>query len=343
MSEKGVSSHAARRSPSDDPEQDFGGASPTISIGLPVWNGARYLADAIESILSQTFTDFELIISDNASTDDTAQIAQNFAERDRRIRYHRNEENIGGARNENLTFELSRGRYFRLSAYDDLVEPTLLERCVETLEQDPDAVLCFPETLVIDERGEVTHAEANTRGTASSPSQRFANLHSAITRSTRHTVSSGHQRFVNRPSRGIIPIRIVCSSVSSPCGEGLRSSTSRSSVGDFTIGTCSSILALVWHGSHPRRRAGFVSHTGWHFADFCGSCSHPTLACPRKSAASESLRTGPSSSAGPLRTIWLWPRDGSWAGNLLRRASPTTGKATLTGNDGSRDQGQQRS
>ena len=173
MSEKGVSSHAARRSPSDDPEQDFGGASPTISIGLPVWNGARYLADAIESILSQTFTDFELIISDNASTDDTAQIAQNFAERDRRIRYHRNEENIGGARNENLTFELSRGRYFRLSAYDDLVEPTLLERCVETLEQDPDAVLCFPETLVIDERGEVTHAEANTRGTASSPSQRF--------------------------------------------------------------------------------------------------------------------------------------------------------------------------
>jgi glycosyltransferase involved in cell wall biosynthesis len=149
---------------------------PTVSIGLPVWNGSRYLGEAIESILAQTFTDFELIVSDNASTDDTAEIIQRYAALDSRVRYHRNDRNIGGARNENLTFEMSTGRYFRLAAYDDILEPTLIERCVDVLERSPETVLSFPQTLVIDDEGEITHIEIITAGTAERPSARFREL-----------------------------------------------------------------------------------------------------------------------------------------------------------------------
>ena len=78
-----------------------------MSIGLAVYNGEKYLAEAIESLLAQTFRDFELIISDNASTDGTAEICERYAARDPRIRYSRNTTNIGGANNENLTFSMA--------------------------------------------------------------------------------------------------------------------------------------------------------------------------------------------------------------------------------------------
>src|SRR5262245_52473779 len=97
--------------------------SPTVSIGLAVYNGGQYLAQAIESILGQSYADFELIISDNASTDETETICRSYVARDERIRYSRNATNIGGARNENLTTTLARGRYFRWAAHDDYLEP----------------------------------------------------------------------------------------------------------------------------------------------------------------------------------------------------------------------------
>lgn len=127
--------------------------APTVSIGLAVYNGERYLRQAIESILAQTYTDFELILSDNASTDRTDEICREYEKADPRVSYHRNETNIGGANNENQTFLLARGRYFRWAAHDDLLSPTLLERCVQVMEADPRVVVSHPWTIVIDENG----------------------------------------------------------------------------------------------------------------------------------------------------------------------------------------------
>jgi glycosyltransferase involved in cell wall biosynthesis len=126
---------------------------PCVSIGLPVYNGERYLEEALRSLLGQTWTDFELVIADNASTDRTAGICQAYASRDPRVRYHRNPENIGGSPNHNRVFELSRGRYFVWAAYDDLRAPTYLERCVAVLEKNPEVVVCYSKTRYIDDDG----------------------------------------------------------------------------------------------------------------------------------------------------------------------------------------------
>jgi glycosyltransferase involved in cell wall biosynthesis len=125
-----------------------------VSVGMPVYNGEAFLAAAIESILAQTLTDFELIISDNASTDGTGDICQRYAESDPRIRYFRQPENLGASPNYNFTFHQASGRYFRWAAHDDVLEPTLLEACVEALEANPDVQLAFPRTLRIDSTGE---------------------------------------------------------------------------------------------------------------------------------------------------------------------------------------------
>jgi glycosyltransferase involved in cell wall biosynthesis len=116
------------------------------------------------------------VISDNASTDGTAEIAERYARADPRVRYHRNPENIGGANNENRTFELSRGRYFRLAAHDDLLAPRLIEACVEVLEERPDVVLCYTHIVEIDENGVETGRVELDRGTAATPAQRLNEL-----------------------------------------------------------------------------------------------------------------------------------------------------------------------
>jgi glycosyltransferase involved in cell wall biosynthesis len=92
---------------------------PKVSIGVPVFNGENYLAQALESILAQDFADFEVIISDNCSTDKTPEICTSFAKRDSRVKYFRNDSNIGASPNYNRTFELSRGEYFKWCAHDD--------------------------------------------------------------------------------------------------------------------------------------------------------------------------------------------------------------------------------
>ncbi len=128
--------------------------TPKISIGLPVYNAERYLRDSIESILDQTFGDFEFVISDNASTDSTYSICAEYAARDRRIRLHRNARNLGAADNFNRVFRLSRAEYFKWAAYDDVCSPHFLERCIKVLETEPSVVLCYPKTVLIDENGE---------------------------------------------------------------------------------------------------------------------------------------------------------------------------------------------
>jgi glycosyltransferase involved in cell wall biosynthesis len=127
---------------------------PRVSIGLPVYNGEPFVRQALESLLAQTYTDFELIISDNASTDRTAEICREFASRDSRIHYHRLKENIGVDRNFNRTFELSGGEFFRWAAADDLCAPTLLQRSVELLDSRKDVVLCYPKSRYIDDHGD---------------------------------------------------------------------------------------------------------------------------------------------------------------------------------------------
>jgi len=114
----------------------------TVSIGLPVYNGQNYLKEAVDSVLAQTYDDWELVISDNASTDATADICRAYAAADKRIRYHRNETNVGAAPNYNRAWHLAGGRYFKWLAHDDRLKPRYLEVTVAALEARPEVVLC---------------------------------------------------------------------------------------------------------------------------------------------------------------------------------------------------------
>jgi len=126
---------------------------PRVSIGLPVFNGERYLRQALDSILAQTYGDFELIISDNASIDKTQNICLEYAAKDRRLRYYRNRRNIGAAANYNRVFLLSSGEYFKWAAHDDVLAPEFLEKCVHVLDSDSSIVLCHSKVARIDENG----------------------------------------------------------------------------------------------------------------------------------------------------------------------------------------------
>lgn len=132
-------------------------AAPKVSIGLPVYNGERYLRQALDALLGQTFPDFELIIADNASTDATAEICRHYAARDRRIRYIRHPSNIGADPNHHFVVQQARGRYFKWAGDDDLYEPDFLRLCVEALETHPEAVLAHARDGIIDENGELVH------------------------------------------------------------------------------------------------------------------------------------------------------------------------------------------
>src|SRR5246127_102134 len=126
---------------------------PLVSVGLFVYNGERYIEETLDSILSQTFIDFELIISDNASTDRTGEIALSYAKRDDRIRYYRSEKNMGAGWNVRRVYELATGKYFKQAAADDMLEPDFLRLCVEALENDPSCVVAYTRTKEVDENG----------------------------------------------------------------------------------------------------------------------------------------------------------------------------------------------
>lgn len=128
-------------------------AAPKVSVGLPVYNGDDFVEQAIVSILQQTLQDFELVISDNASTDRTQDICRSYAAKDRRIKYFRVDENVGACQNFNRVFALSRAPYFKWACHDDLCAPELLEKCVAVLDNLPDVVACYPRSAFIDELG----------------------------------------------------------------------------------------------------------------------------------------------------------------------------------------------
>jgi len=129
--------------------------APLVTIGLATYNGARYLAKSLDSLLDQDYPNWELVISDNCSTDETEAIARAYAGRSDRIRYVRQEANLGATANFNYVLGQARGAYFMWAADHDLWKPTLISRCVAALEADPAAVLAYPRSLLIDENGAV--------------------------------------------------------------------------------------------------------------------------------------------------------------------------------------------
>jgi glycosyltransferase involved in cell wall biosynthesis len=151
------------------------GAAPLVSIGLPVYNGERFLAQALDSLLGQTLVDLELIISDNASTDRTAEICKDYAARDARIRYIRQESNRGAVWNFNFVARQARGQYFKWAVANDFCDLRLLEKCVGVLRSDPGAVLCQGRTCIVDEdTDERTPFGDDFGATDARPSDRFS-------------------------------------------------------------------------------------------------------------------------------------------------------------------------
>jgi glycosyltransferase involved in cell wall biosynthesis len=151
--------------------------SPPLTIGLPVYNGQNYLSESLDSLLAQTYTDFELIISDNASGDDTEAICRDYAARDDRIRYHRQNVNIGAAPNHNYLVQAARGRLFKWAAHDDLFAPELVARCIEALDAQPELILAHSYMGIVDEQGATLEEYDYHLATDSpSPSVRFRSL-----------------------------------------------------------------------------------------------------------------------------------------------------------------------
>jgi glycosyltransferase involved in cell wall biosynthesis len=149
-------------------------SNPRLSVGLPVYNGENFLAEALDSLLGQTFEDFELIISDNASTDRTEEICRAYASRDRRIRYTRNRENMGAAWNYNHLFHLASGEYFKWAAHDDVLHSDFLLKTVAALDRNPSVVLAYARVITIDQRGNpIGRDERRLRTDSVKPNVRF--------------------------------------------------------------------------------------------------------------------------------------------------------------------------
>lgn len=124
-------------------------ASARVTVGMPVYNAERYLAEALESVLAQTYRDFQLIICDNASTDGTPDLCREYASGDSRIHVVASTSNRGAAWNYNRSFELCRTPYFMWVAHDDRLLPTFLEKAVDVLERDLRVALCYSRTRFI--------------------------------------------------------------------------------------------------------------------------------------------------------------------------------------------------
>ncbi|MFJ8929811.1 glycosyltransferase family 2 protein [Streptomyces sp. NPDC102364] len=152
-------------------------AHPRLSIGLPVYNGEEYLAESLDALLGQTYEDFELVISDNASTDATQDICRKYAAQDSRIRYIRLSRNVGATPNHNYVFTESRGELFKWASHDDLYARDLLRRCVEALDEHPEVILAHADQAVIDGDGQIKVPYEYTLATDSPrPPERFRSL-----------------------------------------------------------------------------------------------------------------------------------------------------------------------
>ncbi len=147
---------------------------PKVSIGMPVYNGEKYIEQALDSILSQTYKNMEIIISDNASTDRTAEICACYASDDSRISFVQNESNLGAAPNYNRVFKIASGKYFKWAAHDDFIAPTFIEKCVNVMEANLRVVVCYPQGYVVDKDGGViSEYDPEPDLTGLKPAERF--------------------------------------------------------------------------------------------------------------------------------------------------------------------------
>lgn len=168
-------------------------ARPRLSIGVPVFDGERHLRQALDSIRAQTFREFEVIISDNSSTDGTEAIGRSYADRDPRFRYSRNDSNLGAARNYNLLFREASTEFFKWMPYDDVMTPTFLARCVEALDREPRAVLATSRVGLIDDDGTPADFEQRFREYAARRGLR----HVPVERATKLDSSDRSVRFAD--------------------------------------------------------------------------------------------------------------------------------------------------
>ena len=155
--------------------------SPRISIGMPAYNAAATIRSAIEALLAQSFGDWELIVSDNASTDATRDTVEDLARRDGRIRYVRHPVNIGANLNYSHAFKCARGEFFKWASSSDWCAPSFLERCLEALQPRPDAVLAAPCTRLFQgDASSFRDYAYDIEILDDTPSQRLSHLMSAL-------------------------------------------------------------------------------------------------------------------------------------------------------------------
>jgi glycosyltransferase involved in cell wall biosynthesis len=225
-----------------------------IDIGLPVFNGEKYVAQAIESIRAQTFNGWRLVICDNASTDATERICREFAAQDPRIEYRRNPVNVGLYPNFEVAFNAGRATYFKFHAHDDLCAPNFLEEAIRSLEANPKAVLAYSKPRVIDGEGNVIAALDWEDGFAPAnpdPGSRFM----ALSRGMRDSTSPAPTYMFGVFRRALIPRRCLRTTNlrahdSLLAEMALRGPFVRTPDGLFTVrldGTNSSVLDSNWN------------------------------------------------------------------------------------------------
>jgi glycosyltransferase involved in cell wall biosynthesis len=205
---------------------------PRVTVGLPTYNGERYLAEAIRSMLDQDFGDFELLVADNASTDGTRAIIERFAAADARVRHLPSEVNRGAAWNFNRVVGVARGEYFKWMADDDTYEPGFLRACVDVLDDARDVVLCYTQAVEIDADGEVIERRGPTNvADKDDVAQRF---------------------------RAILLDEIYCYAVFGVIRTGVLRSTGL--IGPFTQSDRVLLAELALHGRFVERPEAFFCH-----------------------------------------------------------------------------------
>jgi len=171
---------------------------PRVSIGMPVYNREKYVGASIEAHLNQTFGDFELILTDNCSTDRSEEVCRSYAEKDPRVKYYRNPVNLGAAGNYRRCWELSTGEYFRWNPSDDFISPNLLERAVDILDQDPSVFVAYPRTKLVDAAGNVTgDFEEGLHLMQDRPSERWKAVHKNLRLGNLHYGLNRAEKFKN--------------------------------------------------------------------------------------------------------------------------------------------------
>lgn len=162
---------------------------PRLAFGIPVYNGEAFLDELLNGLRNQTFSDFEIVISDNASTDRTESICREHAAADERIKYFRSDVNLGANRNFDRVFKLSRAPYFTWAAADDRHDRTFAEKCVGLLDANPDVALAHSGVRYINGQGQTIDSaddqnplgawlkrDSISSGEASHPVSRFADV-----------------------------------------------------------------------------------------------------------------------------------------------------------------------